>query len=82
MPRPITKRQLKYLNILLSKAFGGYRKIYLKEFCEVDSSKDLTLLEASEQIEKFVPDNPEREKNIAEAKEKILKSVGQGVLFD
>jgi len=80
--KPITERQLKYLNILLTDCFGDYdRKIYLKVFYKVDSSKNLTLLQASEIIEKFVPDNENRNKEISIAIEKINEMKGQAKLL-
>ena len=81
MSRKITERQLTYLNILLDKAFGHNRKLYLKEFCGVESSKDLTLLEASDIIERFVPKNENREKNIANARHKMMIMSGQKTLI-
>ena len=78
----ISARQLKYLNILLSNAFGeGFRKQYLKHFYNVNSSKDLTRLQASEIIEKFVPDNQDCKKNIGKAIEKLNELSGQRKLF-
>lgn len=74
----ITEKQLKYLNILLTDSFGSQnRKLYLKIFYKVDSSKEITKEQASEIIEKFVDSNPEREKEVAIGLEKIYESLGQ-----
>ena len=62
--RKITEKQLVYLNILLNNAFGENRKLYLKLNYEIDSSKDLDFDQAHEIIEKFIPENPEMEKNV------------------
>ncbi len=78
----ITEKQLKYLNILLTQSFGEFnRKIYLKHFYKVESSKDLSKEKASEIIEKFVDDNPKKYENIAIAMEKIYELIGQRKLF-
>ena len=79
--RSITPRQIKYLNILLSEAFGENRKLYLKLFYKVDSSRDLSLYQASEIIEKFVPDNGKRDENVRSALGKIYECLGQRKLF-
>jgi len=81
MTKPITDRQLKYLNILLNRYFGGNRKIYLDLFYQVDSSKKLSLLQASEIIEQFVDENPEKDKNVAKALNKIYVKLGQQSLL-
>jgi len=47
----------------------------------VESSKDLSFEQASEIIEKFVPDNENRKRNIGEAIEKINELNGQKKLF-
>lgn len=79
----ITERQLKYLNILLIKNLGDqHRKIYLKLFYNVDSSKLLTKYQASEIIEKFVEENPMREENKAIALSRIYRELGQRDLFN
>ena len=83
MTRSITDRQLKYLNALLSETLGrSGRKIYLQEEYDVDSSKDLTLEEASEIISKFVKDNPTRDINIDEAERIVAEASGQDKMFD
>lgn len=83
MTYPISPRQLKYLNILLVKNLGeDHRKIYLKLFYNVESSKDLTKYQASEIIEKFVEENPMREENKAIAQNKIYRELGQRDLFN
>ena len=80
--RKITDRQLKYLNILLSEAFGeANRKTYLWLFYKTKSSRDLDVETASEIIEKFVPDNNEREKHIGQAQNKIYEFLGQKTLL-
>ena len=79
---PITPKQLKYLNILLVNAFGKENRLtYLQLFYQIRSSKNLTKELASEIIERFVDDNPEREKNVALAKERIYEFLGQTRLF-
>lgn len=83
MTELITDRQLKYLNILLTKNLGEqHRKIYLKIFWKVSSSKLLTKYQASEIIEKFVEENPMREENKAIALSKIYRELGQRDLFN
>ena len=77
----ITEKQLRYLNILLTDAFNGYRKTYLKIFWNVDSSKNLTKEMASVIIEQFLPDNQEREQHIAQSQQKIYESLGQQKLL-
>lgn len=78
----ITDKQLKYLNILLVSAFGKDNRIfYLRLFHRVRSSKHLSKELASEIIGKFVDDNPDKEKNIVEAKERIYEFLGQTKLF-
>lgn len=80
--RLITEKQLIYLNILLKNALGKEnRRVYLKLFYQVKSSKELTLEQASEIISKFVSDNPDREKEIEIAKDKIYEHLGQRRLF-
>jgi hypothetical protein len=80
--RSITERQLKYLNILLTKNLGEEnRKLYLEIFYNINSSKKLDLLQASEIIEKFHPDNPDREKEVAEVMNKIYEKIGQKKLI-
>jgi len=81
MNTPITDRQLKYLNILLNRYFGDNRKLYLKMFYEVDSSKELSKFQASEIIEKFVDDNKDKDKNIALVQNEIYKKLGQQSLL-
>lgn len=82
MTEPITDKQLKYLNILLVKALGvDHRKLYLKLFWKVDSSKDLTMDQASEIIGMFIEENPAFEKNKAVALSRIYKELGQQELF-
>lgn len=58
------------------------RKLYLKIFYNVDSSKDLTKEQAHEIIEKFLDENPEREMNRSLALHKIYKATGQKSMFD
>lgn len=80
--RSITERQLKYLNILLTKNLGEEnRKLYLEIFYNIDSSKKLDKFQASEIIEKFSPDNPDQEKEVAEAMQKIYEKIGQKKLI-
>jgi hypothetical protein len=80
--RLITARQLKYLNILLTKNLGEENRLmYLDIFYNVDSSKKLSVSQASEIIEKFFPENPEREKEVALAMEKIYEKIGQKKLI-
>ena len=82
MTNPLTDRQLKYLNILLTQCIGEYfRKQYLKHFYNVDSSKHLTKDQASEIIERVAPDNENREKNVAQIIEKINELNGQKKLL-
>ena len=82
MTEPITDKQLKYLNILLVKAVGDdHRKLYLKLFWKVDSSKDLTIDQASNIIEMFIEENPAFEKNKAVVLSRIYKELGQQELF-
>jgi len=81
MTEPITEKQLVYMNIILSETFQNYRKLYLKLFYGVDTSKDLTRNEASEIIERFHEENEERDKNIAIAMEKIYEHIGQKNIF-
>lgn len=75
MPYPITDKQLKYMNIILSQTFGENRKLFLKLFYKVDSSKDLTKDQASEIIELFIGPNAAKYK--AEAMDKIYEALGQ-----
>ena len=83
MEEKITDAQLKYLNILLTENIGAdYRKIYLKIFYEVSSSKLLTKFQASEIISKFTDDNPNKELNKAVVLKKIYKELGQKDIFD
>jgi len=77
----ITEKQLRYLNILLTEAFNGHRKTYLKLFWNVDSSKDLTKEMASVIIEQYLPDNPKRDQNITDHQGKIYESLGQQKLL-
>jgi hypothetical protein len=77
----ITERQLQYLNILLNRYFGDNRKLYLSLFYDKESSKDLSVLEASEIIEKFVDENPDKDKNISMALNEIYKKQGQKSLL-
>lgn len=79
---PATQKQIRFLNILISANLGPeYRKLYLKLFYKVDSSKDLTKEQASEIIEKYLNDNPDKERNVAIAMERIYKALGQQKLF-
>ncbi len=80
MEWPISPRQLKYLNILLTEHFGQNRKLYLKLFWNVDSSKSLTKDQAHIIIEKFVP-GPDTITNVAEANERIYEAQGQQKLI-
>ena len=50
-------------------------------FYGADSSKELTLDEASEIIEKFGPENPEKQKNISSAFNQIYEAQGQQKLL-
>ena len=77
----ITDKQLRFLNILLTDAFNGHRKTYLKLYWNVESSKDLSIEMASVIIEQFLSDNPKREGHIAQAKAKIYESLGQQKLL-
>lgn len=80
--KPATDRQIMYLNILLSRELGeNNRKMYLDLFYNVDSSKKLDLLQASEIIEKFNPDNKNKDNEVAIAMEKILEKQGQQKLI-
>ena len=80
MEFPISPRQLKYLNILLSEHFQQNRKLYLKLFWKVDSSKDLTKDQASKIIEKFI-EGPDTLRNVAEANSRIYEALGQQKLI-
>lgn len=80
MERGITERQLKYVVALMSKHFGGLRKVVLKSKFGVDSSKDLTFNQADEIISKLNPD--EFDINWKAEQEKVaMKEVGQQDLF-
>ena len=80
--RSASDKQVRYLNILVVKNLGHqHRKLYLKLFYKVDSSKELTVNQASEIIEKFVEENPMREKHKALALHKIYRELGQKELF-
>jgi len=82
MSKLATDRQIMYLNILLTRELGeNNRKLYLDLFYNVNSSKKLTLLQASEIIEKFNQDNKERNNEISKAMEKILEKQGQKKLL-
>ena len=78
--KPITERQQKYLVSMLSSEFKSNRKIILNHLYRKSSTKELSLIEASDLIEILAPGNRD-EKKVQEWHSLINEAIGQTKLF-